>query len=283
MVTMTSEKPKLPSVFDYLDYKEYLRVRLEYERTLRRGAQARLAEAMGCQSAWVSMVLSEKGDLTAEQGNAAATLYSLSRNEGHYFVLLILKARAGTAALRDYFQKQIQELLDGRKSLANRLTDARVFPVEEQSVFYSSWSYAAAHISLTVPRLQSIDAASRYLGLPKKTVIRLLDYFVSCGLATEGDGAYKVGPTRTHLAKTSLFSRQHHSNWRLQAISNLESDAAQDFHYTSVISAARRDMPKVQEIMMRAIEEIRAVVKESPEEDVFCYLMDLFCLDQSSP
>jgi hypothetical protein len=45
-----------------------------------------------------------------------------------------------------------------------------------------------------------------------------------------------------------------------------------------VISVSRGDLPKVRETLVRAMEQVRAIVKDSKDEAVYCYALDLFGL-----
>lgn len=49
-----------------------------------------------------------------------------------------------------------------------------------------------------------------------------------------------------------------------------------ELHYSSVISLAEGDVPKVREKLVKAIEEVREVVRPSNDETLFCYNLDLF-------
>ena len=91
-------------------------------------------------------------------------------------------------------------------------------------------------------------------------------------------GRITAGPTRLHLPADSPFGAQTHINWRLRAAESLQRPAPDDFHYSSVVSAAPRDLPRLRDMMIRCIEEMRSVIRQSPEEDLFCYSLDLFGL-----
>lgn len=267
-----------PNIFDFEDYRAYLRAVLEADRTVRRGAQARLAEALGCQSAYLSMVLAGKSMLSAEQAAAAAHHFTLTEQEAHYLMLMVLRDRAGTEKLRRYYDAQIAGVKADRQVLARRLKGTTALAPEHMATFYGAWYFRAIHIALTVPALQTMETLEAYLGLPRETVVRALEFLVEAGLATREGVRYVVGPTRTHLEQSSPFATTSHAQARIRTLTALSLPRPENFHYSSVVSAAPQDMPKLREIMMRAIEEMRAIVRDSPEEGVFCYGMDLFSL-----
>lgn len=271
-----------PNVFDFTEYKPYLTAAIAAERRIQKGAQARLANRLGCQSAYLSMVQKDRADLSVEQAAATNVFFHHNERESHYFLLLVQRERAGTNVLKTYFNRQIELVLSENSTLTKRLVYSQVLSEEHCAVFYSAWYYMAIHMALTVPSLRRRDALCNYFRLPQETVNHVLDFLLASGLTTQEGGDYVVGPTRIHLGTNSPFSNQSHCNWRLQSVQTLQRPSRDNFHYSSVVSASRSDIPAIREIMIRAIESIRAVVKESPEEDLLCYNFDLFSLRQSS-
>jgi hypothetical protein len=84
------------------------------------------------------------------------------------------------------------------------------------------------------------------------------------------------GEVRMHLSHDSPMNSKHHANWRIRAIQSLERETAQELHYSGVISVSFEDLVRVREIMARALEDVGKVVKDSTDETVYCYSLDLF-------
>ncbi len=267
-----------PNIFDFRDYRSFLRQAIEFERSRLKGAQARLAAKMGCQSAYISMVVADRAELSAEQAVAGAEFFGLSPSETQYLVLLVQLARAGTPKLRQFIHQQIDELLQKRSNLAQRLQYESVLTSEQRGQYFSAWYFAAIHIGLTVPSLQSEDAIASYFRLPIATVRHVIEFLVQTGLAQRSQNLIQTGPTRIHTSADSGFATQSHINLRMQAVIDLQRPNPDHFHYSSIVSMSAADLQKLREIMIRAIEEIRKSVRESPEEEVVVYSMDLFGL-----
>ncbi|HLE01689.1 MAG TPA: DUF4423 domain-containing protein [Bdellovibrionota bacterium] len=105
----------------------------------------------------------------------------------------------------------------------------------------------------------------------------ILDLLVRCGLAVQEEGRYRTGTVSIHLGEGSPMLSKHHTNWRMRAIHDLDNGRPEGhLHYSSVVSIAREDVPKAREILLGAIEEIRRVVKDSKENSVYAYCLDLF-------
>lgn len=74
-----------------------------------------------------------------------------------------------------------------------------------------------------------------------------------------------------------------HTNWRVQAIRSLDREEfGQDLHYSSAISIAEADFPRIKGMLVKAIEEIKAVIRESEAEAAYSFSLDLFGLIATS-
>lgn len=266
-------------IFDFLNYKAYLKEVGKNKIYGGRGFRSRLAAALRCQSAYISQVLNGNADFSLEQAELVNGLLNHNKNEAHFFILLVQYTRAGSTSLKNYFHAQIQKVLQERVQLKDRLEYKKTLSSEDQAVYYSAWYYAAVHMLLSVPAMQAKEAVSEFLKLPMETVHSVLDFLISTGLAMEEGGRYKIGSTSIHLGADSAMSFSQHTNWRMKAIASLTKKRNTDLHYSSLVSISKNDIPKVREIMVKAIEEIRGLVRDSKEETVCCYLMDLFGLD----
>lgn len=69
---------------------------------------------------------------------------------------------------------------------------------------------------------------------------------------------------------------KHHANWRLQAIQSLEREQPDELHYSSAVTISKEHVPEIRKILVGAIEQVRAIVKNSPEKCLYCYSFDLF-------
>jgi uncharacterized protein (TIGR02147 family) len=261
------------SLFEYRDYRTYLHDRVE-ERS--RGERSRLAEHLRCHLTYVSLVLSGSAQLSPEQAQSVNKYYGHSEEESDYFINLVLYARAGSPELESYYSKKIENMLEQRLILKNRLQYKKTLTLVDQATYYSSWHYTAVHFALTIPHLQTRDAISKYLGLAPAVVGEALEFLVSSGLAREEKGTFKTGTTSIHLGNDSPMLSKHHANWKIKALRSLDLPASEDFHYTSVVTFSKKDLLKIKSLLVSAIEQIRPIVRESPEEELYCYSMDLF-------
>lgn len=265
-----------PSIYNYRDYKAFLRDAIESRGG--RGLRSRLAEAAGCHTAYVSQTLNGDAHFSLEQAEKVASFLELGAEPTTYFLLLIQYARAGTASLKRIFEKQMQAIIESQRVLKNRLEFKRSLSAEDQATFYSSWHYGAVHVLVSVPGCHTEEGMAAYLGLPRPRVAEVIEFLLKTRLVIKRDGRFDIGTSHIHLPSDSPMISKHHTNWRVRAIQSLDLPRTEDLHYSSVITASREDAPKIREILVHAIEQVRAIVKSSGNEEGYAYSLDFFSL-----
>lgn len=268
------------SIYEYRDYKKYLLSVIKSRVRRGRGERARLAQTIKCHTTYVSQVLNSNAHFNLEQAAEINNFLCHDKDEAHFFILLVELARAGTETLKKYFQAEIQKQIEKRLDLKSRLKFQKTLEPTDQSTYCSSWHYAAVNILLTIPEFQTKPEIARYLKLPLKKVTDVLEFLTSVGLIIEEGGHFKTGAMSMHMGSGSPMLAKHHINWRFRAIASLDEETLEDLHYTSVITLSKSDIPKVRAILVRAIEEVREIVRPSKEEEAYCYLLDLFPLSR---
>lgn len=268
------------SIFNFVHYKDYLHERCGASGT-KRGVKTALANALGCQSTYLSHVLHAHAHLSLEQAEKANEFFGHSEEEAAFFFLLLQKDRAGTATLSKYFQAQMDEILKRRLVLTKRLGEKLTLDRESQATYYSSWIYAAVHIALTIPSLRSRETLAAYLHLPLKKISETLDFLRSIGLAKGEGDHYEVGPSQIRLGNDSHNILKHYTNWRTQAIESLDRGPTVDFHYSGVVSLSHSDVAKIKNILLEAVRDSQKVVQDSREEELYALNCDFFTLKRS--
>lgn len=266
------------SIYEYRDYKAYLRDALSTRAEAKRGERSRLASFVGCHTAYVSQVLNGTAHFSLEQAELVNRYLGNVKDQALYFLFLVQMNRAGTPALRKVFEEQLKGLKERQFVLKDRLEFKKTLSREDQATFYSSWHYGAIHVLVSVPGCHAERGMAEYLGLPVERVAEILEFLTSVGLVVREGGQYEIGTTHIHLEHDSPMISKHHTNWRIQAIRSLDQVANQDLHYSSVITASVADADRIRSALVQAIESVRAVVKDSKDEEGFCYSLDFFGL-----
>lgn len=268
----------MESVFEFDNYKTFL-LATEHSRSgLERGFRTRLAEALGCQNAYVSNVLNKEAHFSLEQGLKICGFLSLSSEERKFFLTLIEHARAGTAELRAHFGQELAALRNKRLNLKDRVGVAFALSAEAQSTYYSHWMYAAIHMLTTLPDRCDLNGIAKALRLPVETVRNALLFLSSVGLVQEKSGILQAGPSQVHLSKDSHQIRQHHTNWRLAAIESLVQVAENDIHYSTVSTMSLADAEKLKARFANEIENYVQTVRPSREETLYGFNLDFYSL-----
>ena len=265
------------SIFDFRDYKLYLKAWLRARAKRGHREKSRIAEVIHCHSGYVSQVIEGSAHFSMEQAALLNQYLSHNTNESRFFLLLVQLARAGNNTLREHFEVELKEILDRHNLLRNRQNFKKTIPQEHQAIYYSAWYYTAIHTLLSIPEFQSREQIAKRLRLKLGKVTDVLEFLVSIGLATDqGGGRFTPGLTGIHIGDNSPFATKHHSNWRIKAIESLDQIDSTELHFSSVGSVSEKDLPRLRAILVKAIEEIRATLKESGDETLFCYNLDLF-------
>lgn len=264
-------------LFEYTDYKAYLLDRIESDEQAR-GLRIKISKFIGCQPSYFSQVLNSKPHLMLEQASQLNHFFQHTPLEAQYFILLVNYARAGTPDLRRHFSEQMAELQKSRFNLKKRFKKVDRISESAQQKYYSAWYYAAIHMALLIPRLQTIPRLAEHFHLPLPLVTEVIEFFESVGLVTHTKGALQVTQKRVHLERESEFIRGHHIHWRSQALQSAEKNLPQDLHYSVVTSISHEDFAKIKEILVKSVEAARELIGPSENETVCALTLDLFQL-----
>jgi uncharacterized protein (TIGR02147 family) len=261
---------------DYTDYRKYLDAALDQAALTQRGARTRFSEFLGFKSGYISQIVKGQSDLSLEQAARANLFFGHTEEESRYFVLLVNHARAGSVELKSIFQGEIDELRERYLDLKTRFKTKDALSDDEKNIYFSSWQFAAVHIALTVPKLQTKDALVRHFKFEPRRISEILEFLVRVGFAKQKDGKYKPGTNWIHLGKDSPLATKNQINWRLRAIRAIEDQKDDELHYTSAFNVSEKDLFKVKAILVKTLEEIRAVIKDTNQETSCSLLLDLF-------
>ena len=264
------------TVFEFQDYKAYLREFAGIGQ--RKGLRLKMAAAAKCQHTYVSSVLNGAADFSLEQADHVSEFMGHSKEEKHFFLLLVQKGRAGNRKLVGYFQEQIEGIKKQRLNLVHRLGKEHLLTELQQARYYSSWIYAAVHIALSIPRLQDRQRLSEFLQVPAAKVSEVIEFLLRCGLLAEENGRYLFGPTQIRLGNDSTQIVKHHTNWRNRAVESLERESERDLHYSGVYSVSRVDALRIKNQLLEDIKRCQKILRESAEEELFSFNVDFFSL-----
>jgi hypothetical protein len=98
------------NIFDFKNYKAFIRSMIASHPDLGRGSIKKMAEALRVHPSLISQVLNGIKDFTSEQANDIATFFCLTEVETEYFLCLVDIERAGTTRLKAFLQSRLSRL-----------------------------------------------------------------------------------------------------------------------------------------------------------------------------
>ena len=266
----------MENVFEFEDYRKYLLDYLKNSSKKGRGLRSQWAKVSGCQIAFISHVLSGTNDLSLEQAEAISRFMAHNKEETEYFLLLLQKARSGTAHLKSFFTQMLNEKLTAREDLRSRMKIKETLNIEDQAIYYSKWYFTAVHMILTIPEYQNIHAIADYFRLPLSVIKECIDFLESREFIALENGKYKVKGAFLHISRTSPMYFHQQAFWRQKAIESVYKNSDSELHFASCFSVAEKDLKKIRDILSQSIEASTEVIKPSKEEKLYSICMDLF-------
>lgn len=272
----------LPSLFSYVDYKLYLRSRLEPADNAQRGQRALLARAIKCQPAYLSRVLNGSADLSLEQIEAACRFLVLVASESRYLMALHGCNRAGSTQVRAFWQEQMQAAKQEHQNLKQRLKLDESLGKSEQLTYYGSWHFAAVHMATSIKKLQTVSALSNYFALSTQVIQSTLEFLISVGLVKKEGHEFRITDKNIFLGRNEVMAAHHHLNWKLKSIETLNTPGSNQIHYTGVVTLSRTDAEKIKELILSSVMQVRDLIASSSEELLACYNFGFFEVGRSS-
>ena len=270
------------SIFEFYDYKPYLKHIELIRKPFIRGFRARMAETANCNATFISQVLNSENHFSLEQSHRIATFLDLKADEFRYFLLLVEYSRAGTPELRDYFKNQLDELKARHLDIKGRVRKDTELNAEAQSTYYSQWYFSAIHMLVTIAQYRTIAKISEALQLPPARVRDVVAFLLTHNLLSEQHGELVPGTSYLHLDRNSPLITRHHSNWRMVAMRDLEKVTPDSIHYSTVSTLAHKDVAELREKLVQVIQEYVQTVSCSKEETMWALNLDFFDLINSS-
>ena len=176
------------AIFDFNDYKAFLKAEVKSRPKAGRGELSRLAEHLDVNATMVSQVIAGDKDFTLEQAKKVCSFFTLSKLDTDYFLLLVQIERAGTQDLKNYFREKRDEMKKESLQISKRITSERKLTDLERSIFYSSSLYSAIYIFSSVDGGQTIEAIIEKFDIPRPRAQEILQFLVSTGMCTPDRG-----------------------------------------------------------------------------------------------
>ena len=265
----------MANVFKYLDYKEFLKQEIS-DRAEKRGFITRLAEAAGCQRAYLSQVIHSHVQLTPEHACNISLFLEMNDLESDYFLLLVDHGRAGTPLLRQRLSLRMEAIRQKSENLAERFQSASLISPEEQNRYYSAWLWSAIHMLVSAPAFQTVEVIMLRLGVPRSQVLEILSGLESMGLVEHQKGRWTFRGGNLHVPRGSPLNSMNHLNWRMRAIQDAQTPDSDGVHYTAAFTMSVKDAETLKAKILAFFDDHRKAVGESGSEELYCFNCDFF-------
>jgi uncharacterized protein (TIGR02147 family) len=264
------------SIFEHLDYKDFVHERLKKMPKQGHGQLKRIAEHLNISSVSVSHIFNGPRDLSEEQAVELCEFLGLGDLESEYFSLLVRHERAGTHKLKLKLKAKIDKLKIEAQDLKSRLTQDIEVDEAAKSQFYSNWYYSGIRLATALDDCHSVDGLAQSLGLSRTRVREVIDFLLKFGLVVEKNGDFVTGPKRTHLSAGSPLISRHHTNWRLKGITRMESISPEELFYSGPMTLSFETMKEIRKEVVDLIDRVVKKIEPSPPELLACLNIDWF-------
>lgn len=263
----------MPSIYEFLDYRVFLKKWIEFKSQNLKGIQSKLAASAGVSTTLISRILSGEKNLSLEQAMEVAEYVGFNDTETGYFLLLVEIGKAGSEKLR---RKLTADAAAIRQQVATRIQNTSQIDEETKSIYYSSWIYTGIRNLAATPGPHDVNSLAKRLELPNKVVANAVKFLVENKLCVQDEKGIQYASSRTHLGADSPYINHHHRNWRQKAVTQMEQRNPAHLFFTSPMSLSEETANELRQLFPKWIEEVMKKIEPSPSEKVYCLNLDWF-------
>jgi uncharacterized protein (TIGR02147 family) len=268
-----------PSIFEYTDYRRYLRDFYAWAKVHKKGFSHRsfLGNAGMAGSAYLKRVMEGQHDLTPDSVAKFAKALSLTSQEKLFFESLVSFNQAQTLGDKDRFFKRLMDVKSPHRT-------AILEPGQYE--YYKDWyNVAIREILAFLPYKNNAAEISRHLTpeVSPGKVKKAIELLQRLGLVTQGpDGAWRASASilKTDPSIQSLMIPRFHQSMARLALDAIERYPKDERYFSgSTLSVS----PKMYDAIIEKIRALRAdildyVASSEEPEQVYHLNMQLFPL-----
>ncbi len=265
----------MENLYDYTNYREYLKKTFP-SRGEKRGQRRQLAKVLGCQTSFISLVVTERAHLNEDMAFKCAQFLRFNSRETEFFLLLYHHERASSSGLRSYYQTKIKDVVAKLSLIDARVGATETIPVEVQAQYYSNWTYAAIHTAIMNPETNEVHSIANKLKISEELTKENLEFLEKWRFVQRIGNQFAPGVTRVHLSADSAFIIQHHRNWHLEAMRAVGEKNPLDLNYSGALSMSKADANKIRALLLNAVEAIEKQIRPSKDEETVGMSLNYF-------
>lgn len=264
---LAEEFMERPVIFDYHDYRRFLRDSFEYAKSENGKFSFRFfAQRAGFSSgSFLKLVIDGKRNLTNESINKISKGFKLNRQEHDYFEKLVYMNQASSHEIRNHYYKQMLSMKGYIK--VNQIAKASYD-------YFSKWYYPAIREIVTFGDKKYTPEKIASLLKPEvslKQTHDALDHLLALGLIKRDDDGYWEQCDRHistgHEVQSFIVAQYHREMLRL-ASDSIERFSAKERDITSLtFSINARRMNELKQLIAAFRDQIRSIFLEDEDVD----------------
>jgi uncharacterized protein (TIGR02147 family) len=263
-------------IFNFSDYREYVKNWLKEARKTKESNLSRLAQKIGVHTTFLAHVLSGAKNLSLEQAADLSEIFKHTPIEEDYFFTLVHLDRAGTVKLKKYWMAKKIEIETARKKLNTRVGKHHELTDEERAIFYSSWIFVAVYVATAIDDGQTLEQISKLFKITRAKAEEILAFLTQSGICEKIENIYRMGKAVVYVPNDSPFVIKHHTNWRIRAMEKMDRRDDSELFFSSPMSISKKDLQSIRELLAKTIQTSLEICKDSSAEEVICLNIDLF-------
>lgn len=265
-------------IFEFTDYRVFVRKWLDLQPGKGRGYISKIAEALLIPQPLMSQILHGVKNLNLEQADLLADYFQLNELEREYLFLLIEIERAGRQSLKSFFIKKREQIRKESTEIKSVALTEKALNENEKSVFYSSWLYQAVRILISIEgnQFDTVEKIANELKRDRQKISEIVDFLLKANLCVLEKKHLRIGSRSTHVDSKSPHVQRHHWNWRQVALQKSENSLPEDFFFTAPMSLSIEDYDKLREDLLNFVGNVHKKVANSNPEKVACLNIDFF-------
>ena len=264
------------NLFEFSNYREYLKSWLAVAREQKTSNLSRLAELLSVHTTFLSHVLSGVKELSPEHAIVLSRELKLTKIEREYFLSLVNIERSGSAELKEYWREKKKAILLEKNRLSSRVGDHQELTDQQRALFYSSWLYVAVFAATSIDDGQTISQIASRFHISRDHAEQILDFLLQAGVCEKRSELFVPGKTMIYVPNVSPFVLKHHMNWRMRAMQKMDTREDRELYFSFPMSIAKNDFDLVREKLANLIKEITEICRASNPEEVACLNIDFF-------
>ena len=267
-------------VYSFTSYKTLMKAYIgERKRLDPNFSHSSLAAEIQVQKSYLSRVLNDDADLSADQVYLFAMAVNLAGAERDYLMLLHEIGRCGIELrLRDLVAKRDQMREKGLSSerYLGRLAEK---PSDEAFLeYYGDPLNPVVHMFMTIPKfLANPGLLEQEIGIAPARILEALQLLERCGVLVSEKKKYRLAKINLHLDPTSPLYRNFAAQFRLKSIHYIQHERHDsDYFFTASFSANEELRLEIRKRFLEFVKWISQEVATQNATGVYHLNFDLF-------